>query len=100
MHCHKPGKRLVRFDPQWASRQFAGQNLTGSTGQADIWRQHVERAERNERSWGRQVSAPINPSLIDDILSEGTRTTYRAINDTVKVGAPNLCGKWYIVVDA
>lgn len=44
--------------------------------------------------------APIDPALIDDILQQSTRTAYRGLNDTVKVSAPNLCGKCCVVLDA
>jgi hypothetical protein len=92
---------LVRFDPEWASRQIAGQNLPGSTGYATTPGGNTLSVHAAERTFlGGPGRAPIEPSLIDDILSQGTRVTYRGINDTVKVSAPNLCGKCYVVVDA
>ena len=92
---------LVRFDPEWASRQIAGQNLPGSTGYATTPGGNTLSVHAAERTFlGGPGRAPIEPSLIDDILLQGTRVTYRGINDTVKVSAPNLCGRCYVVVDA
>lgn len=44
-------------------------------------------------------SALIGPSRIGEILWQGTRAMYRGVNGTVKVGAANLCGMCFVVVD-
>jgi hypothetical protein len=95
------GDDLVRFDPQWASRQLAGQNLPGSTGWATTPGGRTLSVHAAERTFlGGPGRAPINPGLIDDILGQGTRISYRGVNDTIRIGAPNLCGRCYVVVDA
>jgi len=95
------GDDLVRFDPQWASRQLAGQNLPGSTGWATTPGGRTLSVHAAERTFlGGPGRAPINPGLIDDILAQGTRVSYRGLNDTIRIGAPNLCGRCYVVVDA
>lgn len=95
------GDDLVRFDPQWASRQLAGQNLPGSTGWATTPGGRTLSVHAAERTFlGGPGRAPIAPGLIDDILAQGTRVSYRGLNDTIRIGAPNLCGRCYVVVDA
>lgn len=95
------GTDLVPYDPEWASRQIAGQNLPGSSGYATTPGGNTLSAHAAKRTFlGGPGRAPVDPALIDDILDQGTRTGYRGLNDTVKVSAPNLCGKCYVVVDA
>jgi RHS repeat-associated protein len=92
---------VVRFDPEWASRQIAGEDLPGSSGYATTPAGNTLSVHAAERAFlGGPGRAPIDPRLIDDILEQGTRVAYRGANDTVKVSAPNLCGKCYVVVDA
>ena len=92
---------IVRYDPQWASRQLAGQNAPGSAGWAMTPAGRTLSAHAAERTYlGGPGRAPIHPGLIDDILTYGTRTTYRGANDTIRVSAPQLCGRCYVVVDA
>lgn len=92
---------IVRYEPPWASRQFAGQNLPGSTGWATTPGGRTLSAHAAERTFvGGPGRVPINPGLIDDILAERTRVAYRGANDTIKIGAPNVCGRCYVVVDA
>ncbi len=92
---------MVRFDPEFASRQIAGQNLPGSAGYATTPGGNTLSVHAAERTFiGGPGRAPIDPALIDDILQQGTRTAYRGLNDTVKVSAPNLCGKCCVVLDA
>lgn len=92
---------IVRYDPQWASRQLAGQNLPGSTGWATTPGGRTLTAHAAERTFvGGPGRAPIDPGLIDDILTQGTRTAYRGANDTIRISAPHLCGRCYVVVDA
>mgnify|MGYP000297032517 CR=1 FL=1 len=92
---------LVRFDPEFASHQIAGQNLPGSAGCATTPGGSTLSVHAAERTLiGGPGRSPIDPALIDDILQQSTRTAYRGLNDTVKVSAPNLCGKCCVVLDA
>jgi hypothetical protein len=92
---------IVRYDPQWASRQLAGQNLPSSTGYATTPGGRTFSAHAAERTFvGGPGRAPVDPGLVDDILNQGTRVGFDPIRDTIKVSAPNLCGRCYVVVDA
>jgi RHS repeat-associated protein len=92
---------IVRFDPQWASRQLAGQNLPGSSGWATTPGGRTLSVHAAERTFlGGPGRAPIDPGLIDDILGHGTQVVYQGVNDTIRIGAPSLCGRCYVVVDA
>lgn len=91
----------MRYDPEWASRQLAGQNFPGSTGYATTPGGRTLSAHAAERAFlGGPDRAPIDAGLIDDILTQGTRVAYRGANDTIRIAAPNLCGRCYVAVDA
>jgi hypothetical protein len=102
MSCHRISRRLgsvrpgVRVTPDCGSELARLGRLRNDPG----WK-HPECSRcRADVHWWAGPRAPIDPALIDDILQQGTRTAYRGLNDTVKVSAPNLCGKCYVVVDA
>ncbi|HEY3142122.1 MAG TPA: hypothetical protein VGJ86_13385 [Acidimicrobiales bacterium] len=92
---------IVRYDPELASRQLAGQNLPGSTGYATTPGGRTLSAHAAERTFlGGPGRAPVDPALVDDILTQGTKVGFDPIRDTIKVSAPDLCGRCYVVVDA
>ena len=95
------GGDLVPFDPEWASRQIAGQNFPGATGYASTLGGRTLSVHGAERIYlGAPGRNPVDPALVDSILDTGTRVGYRPGNATVKVSAPDLCGRCYVVVDA
>jgi RHS repeat-associated protein len=88
------GSGLVRYDPEWASRQIAGQNSPGSTGYATTPGGRDLTVHAAERVFqGGPGRAPIDSALVDEILDNGSSVTYRGINDPVTVRAPSICGK-------
>lgn len=96
-----PGGDLVPFDPEWASRQVAGQNFPGATGYATTPGGRTLSVHGAERIYlGAPGRNPVDSALVDSILDTGTRVGYRPGNATVRVSAPNLCGRCYVVVDA
>ena len=97
----RPSTDVVPFDPELASRQIAGQNLPGSSGFAVTPGGRTLSVHAAERTFiGGPGRAPVEIGLVDDILNTGTRVSYDAARNTIRVGAPDLCGRCFVVVSA
>ncbi len=95
------GTDVVRYDPEWASRQLLGQNTPGSTGYAVTPGGRTVSAHGAER-----VSAegpgrpPTYLPTVDEILDTGTSIRFDPVRDSIQVRAPQIPGKPYVVVDS
>lgn len=95
------GTDLVRYDPEWASRQMLGQNTPGSSGYGVTPGGRTVSAHAAERiSVGGPGRPPTSLSTVDEILDTGTSVRYDPIRDSIQVRAPQMPGKPYVVVDA
>jgi hypothetical protein len=92
----------VPYDPQWASRQFVGQNLPGSSGYAVTPGGRTLSAHAAERvavgGGGRPAGVPLE--YVDEILDTGSKLRYDPMRQSIQVQAPQLPGRPYVVVDS
>jgi hypothetical protein len=80
------GTDLVSYDPEWASRQLADQNLPGSAGYATTDAGRTLSAHAAERVFvGGAGRAPTSLAAVDDILDTGTSVSYDSARMTIKV---------------
>ena len=95
------GTDLVRYDPEWASRQMLGQNTPGSSGYGATPGGRTVSAHAAERiSVGGPGRPPTSLSTVDEILDTGTSVRYDPIRDSIQVRAPQMPGRPYVVVDS
>jgi hypothetical protein len=95
------GSAVVRYDPEWASRQLLGQNTPGSTGYAVTLGGRTVSAYAAERvAQGGPGRPPTSLEMVDDILNSGTSVRFDPLRDTIRVRAPEWPGKPYVVVDS
>ena len=95
------GTDLVRYDPEWASRQMLDQNTPGSSGYGVTPGGRTVSAHAAERvSVGGPGRPPTSLSTVDEILDTGTSVRYDPIRDSIQVRAPQMPGKPYVVVDS
>lgn len=95
------GTDLVRYDPEWASRQLLDQNLPGSNGYG------VTPGGRTVSAHAADVIAnggrgrpPTSLSTVDEILDTGTAVRWDPIKGTVRVTQPGMPGRPFVAVDA
>lgn len=95
------GTDLVRYDPEWASRQLLDQNTPGSSGYGVTPGGRTVSAHAAERiSVGGPGRPPTSLSTVDEILDTGTSVRYDPIRDSIQVRAPQMPGRPYVVVDS
>lgn len=93
----KAGTDVVRYDPEFASRQLLGQ--PAADGYAVTPGGRTVSAHAAERIvTGGPGRPPTTLERVDDILDSGTKVTYDPIRDTIRVRAPGQPGKPYVVV--
>jgi RHS repeat-associated protein len=97
-----PPSDLLPYDPEWASRQVAGQNWPGATGYATTPGGRTLSVHAAERiilgGPGRSSGVPLG--YIDQILDTGSTARYDPFRQSIQVRAPNLPGRPFVVVDS
>ncbi len=95
----EPVADLVPYDPEFASRQILGQPW--ESGYAVTPGGRTVSAHAAERiAYGGSGRPPTTLPNVDQILDTGTRVVYDPVRNTIRVNAPHLPGKPYVVVDA
>jgi hypothetical protein len=100
-YATRAGTDLVRYGPEWASRQMLGQNTPGSSGYGVTPGGRTLSAHAAERiSVGGPGRPPTSLSTVDEILDTGTSIRFDPVRDSIQVRAPQMPGKPYVVVDS
>lgn len=95
----KAGTDLVRYDPEFASRQLLNQPLAQGYARTPGGRTVSAHAADRIVNGG-PGRPPTTPANVDRILDTGTEVRYDPVRGTIRVRASNLPGRPYVVVSA